>query len=199
MKCTDFDLLLCDAVDGTLNGEPRQLWEQHRSECAECRALAVDVLGATAFLRQVEAAEPSPELLSRIAFQIPRAAVKKPAGGFHLGWLPTWMSAALQPRFAMGMAMTILSFSMLGRLAGFEVRQLRPADLDPASVWSAFDDRVHRTWERAIKYYENIRLVYEVQSRLNELNEEADRGSAGQRGTDAGSEPNSAEKDEKAK
>ena len=77
----------------------------------------------------------------------------------------------------MGMAMTILSFSMLGRLAGIEVRQLKPQDLHPASVWAAVDNRVYRTWERAVKYYENLRLVYEVQTRLQEWTgqEEEDR------------------------
>jgi hypothetical protein len=68
----------------------------------------------------------------------------------------------------MGMAMTILSFGMLGKLSGIEARQLRPADLHPAAVWTAIDNRVHRTWERAVKYYENLRLVYEVQTRLQE-------------------------------
>jgi hypothetical protein len=68
--------------------------------------------------------------------------------------------------------MTILSFSMLGRLAGIEARQLKPSDLHPAKVWAAADDKVHRAWARAVKYYENLRLVYEVRSRLQEWTEQ---------------------------
>ena len=94
--------------------------------------------------------------------------MRRPRRGFRavLGRL---LQPVLQPRFAMGMAMTILSFSMLARLGGINVRQLKMSDLDPAKVWETVDDRVQRTWSRAVKFYENLRLVYEVRSRLNEL------------------------------
>ena len=90
-------------------------------------------------------------------------------------WLASWIQPIAQPRFAMGMAMTILSFSMLGRFSGVEVRNLKPSDLQPAKVWAAVDDRAYRAWGRAVKYYENLRLVYEVQSRLQEWSEQDDR------------------------
>jgi hypothetical protein len=118
-------------------------------------------------LRESEPVEAPPELLTRITFEIP-------TGGQHSarrGWrslFAGWLQPVLQPRFAMGMAMTILSFSMLARIAGIEVREIRPADLHPAKVWAATDDKVHRVWNRAVKYYENLRLVYEVQTRLHE-------------------------------
>jgi hypothetical protein len=81
------------------------------------------------------------------------------------------LEPVLQPRFAMGMAMTILSFSMLGRFVGINVRQLQASDLEPAKVWAAVDDRMNRGWTRAVKFYESLRLVYEVRSRLRELTE----------------------------
>ena len=59
-----------------------------------------------------------------------------------------------------------------GRGAGISPRQLKPSDLDPVKVWASIDDRVHRTWDRAVKYYENLRLVYEIQSRLREWNQQ---------------------------
>jgi hypothetical protein len=40
--------------------------------------------------------------------------------------------------------MTMLSFAMLGRFAGIQVRQLKPADRDPVKVWMAAEDQVHR-------------------------------------------------------
>ena len=87
-----------------------------------------------------------------------------------------WMEPVLQPRFAMGMAMTVLSFAMLGRIAGIEMRQLKPADLDPVTVWTSAEDRVVRVWEKGVKYYQNLRLVFEIQTRLKEWTEEpADR------------------------
>ena len=72
----------------------------------------------------------------------------------------------------MGMAMTVLSFAMLGRLSGIEVRQLKPSDLDPVKVWMAAEDRVHRVWERTVKHYNSLRLVFQIQAQLNEWSEE---------------------------
>ena len=78
----------------------------------------------------------------------------------------------------MGLAMTILSFAMLGRLSGIEVRQLKPSDLDPVKVWAAAEDRVHRGWERTMKYYENLKVVFEIQTRIREWNDQAEPSSA---------------------
>jgi hypothetical protein len=164
MNCADFEVIFCDYLDGTLDAVRRAEVEEHQRVCPACAEFARDVTGAVNFMEMVEAPEPPPELLTRIAFEIPADGAKK-------GWRASlfgWMQPALQPRFAMGMAMTILSFSMLARFAGIEVRQLRPADLQPAAIWSALDNRIHLSWERGVKYYENLRLVYEVQARLQE-------------------------------
>lgn len=166
MTCAEFEVLLCDYLDGTLDDERRRELEHHRDACSSCSAFTADVTGAVAFLRRVEEVEPPPELLTRITFEIPTGGAKSPRG--WRAWLAGRLQPVLQPKFAMGMAMTILSFSMLGRLAGIEVRQLKPSDLHPAAIWAEVDNRVNRTWERALKYYENLRLVYEVQTRLQE-------------------------------
>jgi hypothetical protein len=86
----------------------------------------------------------------------------------------------------MGMAMTILSFAMLGRFAGryagIEMRQIKPSDLNPVAVWTAVEDQALRMWERGVKYYENLRLVYEIQTRLKDWGDQAevDRSNAAQ-------------------
>ena len=69
--------------------------------------------------------------------------------------------------------MTLLSFAMLGRFAGIEVKHLSPADLDPVKIWTAAEDRVSRTWQRGVKYYESLRLVYEIESRVKEWSEDS--------------------------
>jgi hypothetical protein len=73
----------------------------------------------------------------------------------------------LQPRFAMGMAMTILSFAMLARWVA-PARQLRPADLSPTQVWAGLEDRVYRGWQRTVKFYESLKVVYQIQSKLHD-------------------------------
>jgi hypothetical protein len=173
MNCTDLEILLCDYVDGTLRGEEKAIVETHLAECPACAELARDAGSAVAFMGRAAEVEPPAELLTRILFELPSAKHVKP-GGFWTRLKVKWIEPVLQPRFAMGMAMTVLSFAMLGRFAGIEIRQLKPSDLEPAKVWATVEDRAMRTWERAVKYYQSMRLVYDVQTRLSELTDQAE-------------------------
>jgi anti-sigma factor RsiW len=173
MTCADLETLLTDYVDGTLRAEERSAVESHLAECASCSALARDAAGAVAFMERASTVEAPPELLTRLLFEIangPSHSVIKPSWGRRL--MGKWLAPVLQPRWAMSMAMTVLSFAMLQRLTGIEVRQLRPSDLDPVKVWVAVDDRAHRVWERTVKYYESMRVVFEIQNRLREWSDE---------------------------
>ena len=185
MTCAEFETLLCDYVDNTLDVRQRRSVEEHRDSCANCAELARDVTAAMAFMERAAEVEPPPELLTKITFDIPAGGAKK---GWR-AWVAGWLQPILQPRFAMGMAMTILSFSMLGRLAGIEPRQLKPSDLHPVAIWNAVDNKLYRTWERAVKYYENLRLVYEVQTRLQEWTRQEDEGRQGRPAEEATAPP----------
>lgn len=169
MNCVDFEILLADHVDGNLHGEPKSAFESHVAECQACAELARDAQGAVAFMERTAAVEAPPELVTRILFEVTNGAsraVVKPSWIRRL--LGKRMETLLQPRFAMGMAMTVLSFAMLGRFSGDWVRQLKPSDLDPVKIWASTEDRVQRTWDRGVKFVESLKLVYEIQSRLKE-------------------------------
>jgi hypothetical protein len=175
MTCTDFEILLCDYVDGTLHGEQKSAVEAHLAGCPHCAEMERDARVAVAFLERTAAVEPPPELLTRILYDIHAGRESLP---MKPSWVRRvfgkWFEPVLQPRFAMGMAMTVLSFAMLGRFAGIQVRQLKPSDLEPAKVWAAIEDKALRTWDRGVKYYESLRLVYELQTRLKELTDQAE-------------------------
>ena len=168
MNCADFEILLCDYLDGALDAERSAELEKHRQSCALCAALASDVTSAMGLMERAAVVEPPAELLTRILHIVPgnNASGKRP------WWRKRWLEPILQPRYAMGMAMTVLSFSMLARFAGIEPRQLKPSDLDPVKIWMAVDDRAHRAWDKTVKYYENLKLVIQFQARLKEWNEQ---------------------------
>lgn len=193
MSCAELEPLICDYVDGALGPAERRQVERHLEACPSCAALARDAAAAVAFMAGAAQVEPPPELLTRLLFQIPSRAAEsaRPTGG-PLAWLGARLRPVLQPRFAMGMAMTILSFSMLGRFAGISPRQLTPADLHPAKIWQALDDRAHRAWDRARKFYLSLRVVYEIQTQLREwsqLLQEEEAKSVGSGGPSAEPEP----------
>jgi anti-sigma factor RsiW len=178
MNCADIEILLADYLDGTLAADRKTVIESHLSTCEACEELARDAAGAVAFMERASAVTAPPELVTRILFEItsgPSRAAVKPSWlrrifGNRLGG--KFMEPVLQPRYAMGMAMTLLSFAMLGRFAGIEVRHLTPSDLDPVKIWTAAEDRATRTWQRGVKYYESLRLVYEVESRVKEWSDD---------------------------
>ena len=175
MNCADVEILLADYVDGTLDvshkSEEKSALEAHLAGCAACAELARDSAGAVAFMERAAAVDAPPELVTRILFEVtagPSHAHIKPSLVRRL--FGRWMESVLQPRFAMGMAMTVLSFAMIGRFT--HVRQLTPADLDPVKVWTSAEDRVVRWYNRGVKYYDSLKVVYEIQTRLKEWADE---------------------------
>ncbi len=167
LNCRNFDEILCDYLDATLPPEGRAAVEAHSASCPACAALLADCRSSVQFLERVSDVEAPRELITRILFHTPKPAplLEKLS---PKSWLRRWLQPLLQPRFAMGMAMTILSFSMLGKFVT-PVRQLKPADLDPAKVWRSIDEKVHRGWDNAVKYYDNLRLVYEIQTAIDDI------------------------------
>lgn len=186
MNCSDVEILIADYLDGTLAADRKAAVEGHLATCKACDELARDAGSAMAFMERASEVAAPPELITRILFEVTsgpsRAAVK-----------PSWirrifgprfggrvLEPLLQPRYAMGMAMTLLSFAMLGRLAGIEFKHLTPADLDPVKIWASAEDRVMRVWQRGVKNYESLRLVYEIESRVKEWSDDgsdkADKG-----------------------
>jgi anti-sigma factor RsiW len=178
MTCANLEIALCDYLDGTLGAAEKAEVERHLSECAACAELARDAGRAMAFMERVAEVEPPPELVTRM-FAIPgtREARVSMRTGVR-GWLRNLMQPVLQPRMVMGLSLTILFFGMMARCAGIPGRQLSPADLNPSRVWTGMEDRVQRGWERSVKFYENLRFVYQIQSRLREFREQQDPDTA---------------------
>jgi anti-sigma factor RsiW len=173
MNCADVEISLADYVDGTLRGDEKSALESHLATCVACEELAADAAGAVAFMGRASNVTAPPELVTRILFEISsgpsRMAVKPSWARRMFGSLGgKYLEPVLQPRYAMGMAMTLLSFAMLARFTGIEFKHLSPADLDPVKIFAAAEDRATRTWQRGVKYYESLRLVYEIESRVKE-------------------------------
>jgi hypothetical protein len=172
MICADVEILICDYLDGTLPAERKSAVERHLAECPACAALARDSAAAVEFMERAADVEPPPELITRILFHAPWNKDRiKPAGA--RSWMAAILGPVLQPRFAMSMAMTILSLALLARFVA-PVRQLRMSDLEPAQVWAGIEDRAYRTWGRTVKFYDNLKFVYQIQSTLREWQQQGE-------------------------
>jgi hypothetical protein len=174
MNCAEFESILADYLDGTLGNAESAALEQHASSCAVCGEFIADVKGAVSFLKRADDVALPPALVTRIAYLAPIGRSRQPFE--KQSWLSRlaskWVQPILQPRPMMGMAMTVLSFAMLERCTGIRVQHVQPADLNPVRVWAGVEDRALRTKDRAVKYYENLRLVYEIETRLRDLQQQ---------------------------
>jgi len=106
---------------------------------------------------------------------IDTSRLRTPAAA-RASWLDriaAWTSAAFrpivavakQPRFAMSFGMAFFSLSISLSLAGVKLGDLRHVDLRPSAIRRSY----YETSGKVVKYYENIRLVYEMESRLKEF------------------------------
>jgi len=69
--------------------------------------------------------------------------------------------------------MTILVFATLARFVT-PTYVFRAADLRPSAIWAGLEDRAYRTWGRAEKFYDNLKVVYQIQSTLREWQQRDD-------------------------
>lgn len=77
-----------------------------------------------------------------------------------------------QPRFAMTAAMAFFSIALTMNLTGFHPASLRASDLRPSSLQRDLIDAD----ARVVRYYEGLRVVYELESRVHDFEGASDNG-----------------------
>lgn len=71
----------------------------------------------------------------------------------------------LQPRLAMTAAMAFFSIALTMNLTGVRLSSLRASDFKPSSIQRAYSN----TKARVVRYSDNLRVVYELESRVRDL------------------------------
>jgi hypothetical protein len=174
MPCVEVEALLAEALDGTLQGEQLIGFEAHQQSCASCRSVVEEAKAGMVWLKGLDEAEPPVNLVHNILAQTIGAlpsehAVVAPRGE---GWfdklkarLAPVFAPVATPRFAMSFGMAFFSITMLLGIAGFHMSDLRHLDLSSKGIMKTYYD----TEARIVRYYENMRLVYEIESRVRDL------------------------------
>jgi hypothetical protein len=87
----------------------------------------------------------------------------------------------LQPRLAMTAAMAFFSIALTLNLTGVRLSELRASDFKPSSIMrSAYEAKA-----KVVRYSDNLRVVYELESRVRDLQQRSsdDDGSTGTNAT----------------
>jgi hypothetical protein len=194
MQCQEFDGLLTDALDGVLTGSRLDRFQAHAQICSACGPLFAEVQAGRNWLKDLTEVEPPVSLVTSIlasttGVDTQRLRVNVAAPQPQVTWLEraqAWASGALQPiwgtvrqpRFAMSFGMAFFSLSVALSVLGVKPADLRQLSLRPAAIRHTY----YNTQARVVRYYENIRFVYEVESRVREFKRNvttAEPGSSG--------------------
>ena len=193
IECAEFEALLSAAIDGgALDGEGqlsparRESFEAHRRVCAICGPLFADVQAGHEWLRALalEPVEPPVNLVHNILAATSGVASTRPLAARRDGrttpfaerareWWDSFSASYFgpvtafvrQPRVVMSFGMIFFSFSLALSVAGVKASDVAKVNLRPAALRHAYNDAEIKV----VKYYDNIRFVYEIESKLREL------------------------------
>jgi hypothetical protein len=178
-QCSEFEALLSDAIEGHLTGGGKDSFEAHRHSCSICGPMFAEVEAGRLWLRSLEPVEPPAYLVSNIlaatsgvvSTRVAPAGITAvaPFGERLREWWDSWFtpvsSFVRQPQFVMSFGMIFFTFSLVLSTAGFKASDVAKIDLRPSAIRHAYID----AQIKVVQYYDNIRFVYEIESRVREL------------------------------
>ncbi|MGA3334238.1 MAG: zf-HC2 domain-containing protein [Terracidiphilus sp.] len=194
--CGEWEMLLADALDGLLSPKVEAKFAAHKADCPACAALYEEARKGREWLEFLAPEPEAPEgLLEKIL------AHTGPGHAAQAGWavggaLPAvagtagvlefapqvWqqpgffarMRYAMQPRLLMTAAMAFFSIALTLNMMGVRVTSLRLADLRPKAMRAHMERQLNMASVPIVRYYDHLRFVYEVESRVRELRNKAE-------------------------
>jgi Putative zinc-finger len=183
LNCEAWEAMLADALDGTLDARDAEAFATHSKGCAAgCAELLEEAKRGTEWLRFLRETPEAPEgLLEKILVgtsglnetQQPLVAAGGAAVIPHQPWLG--VSVALlqrhvaESRILMTLAMAFFSIALTLNLTGVRLNQLKLSDLSPSALAASVSHQYYTTSAHLTRYYLNLRIVYELESRVNEM------------------------------
>jgi len=164
MTHLELENLASDYLEGLLDSPLQAAVEAHLAECSACRELVGDIRHVLELCRAAEDAQPNPWLVSKIM----RATVGERKPTWH-EQIAEFFRPVFQARVAYPIAMTVFTFSIIVNAAGLNLRTLRMEDLNPRTWLARADRQGHLMYARAEKFYYDLRVVYEIESRFRQL------------------------------
>ena len=188
--CGAWETLLTDALDGLLTPADEATFSAHKAICPACAALYEEARKGREWLEFLSPEPEAPEgLLERVLARtgpghVARGPLPAMAGSGVVPAfvVPVWqqpgffarMRYVLQPRLVMTAAMAFFSIALTLSLTGVRLTTLRLADLRPRAVRSYMERQLNMASVPIVRYYDHLRFVYEVESRVRELRYEGE-------------------------
>jgi anti-sigma factor RsiW len=158
--CEQTEARLSDYLDGLLEPAEQSAFDLHVNGCERCTPLVASVSHTVGALHKLEQVEPSPQLVNSIL-----TATQGPQTWRNA---KRWLRGLQSPRFIYSAASVAATIVVLLTASGFSWRKPKLADLRPATIYRNANNQVHLVYARSTKFVSDLRVVYEIQSRINE-------------------------------
>ncbi|HKS97752.1 MAG TPA: zf-HC2 domain-containing protein [Terriglobia bacterium] len=175
MTHLEVENLASDYLEGRLEAARLSPFQAHLATCARCQETVADVRRVMELCQAAEDLEPAPWLVAKIM----RATVGERVPTLRER-IAAYLRPVLQPRVAYTVAMAVFSFSFILNAAGVNLRHLTIEDLNPRTWVRRADRSGHLMYARAEKFCYDLRVVYEIESRLRQLRPQSAPASNGQ-------------------
>jgi hypothetical protein len=191
--CGLWETLLADALDGLLRPEDEATFSGHMAICPACTALFEEARRGREWLEFLSTEPEVPEgLLDKILASTGPGQVAGyglvTGSGTTLPVPQPWQRPGFigrvrrfaEPRLMMTAAMAFFSIALTLNLTGVRLSDLKLSNLRPSAVRSFMERRLTMASTPIIRYYDHLRLVYEVESRMREMRRNSQTGSTEQ-------------------
>jgi hypothetical protein len=178
LRCEEWEILLTEALDGLLPRAERAAFDSHGAECAVCGQLLKQAKQGQEWLSFLEDEPEVPtDLVERIVGKTSGSVAGGPLAVAGVGAIPAPVHVLGLPvrrtmwdtRMMMTAAMAFFSIALTLNLAGVRLTHLRLSDLTPASLEMNLTRQFYGAKSSVVRYYDNLRLVYEVESKMRDL------------------------------
>ncbi len=189
--CGHWETLLADALDGLLKPEDESTFTSHMASCQTCTALFEEARRGREWLDFLDAEPEVPEgLLEKILAHTGPGQKNEAewiAGGAAVlphTMVPAWQRPGFmgfirrfaEPRLLMTAAMAFFSITVTLNMTGVKLTSIHLSDLRPTAIRAYMERQFTDASVPIIRNYDHIRFVYEVESKMRELRNNATQG-----------------------
>jgi hypothetical protein len=162
--CDQTEARLSDYLEGLLGGAERAEFEAHVHDCAECGPL---VEGVKSVLSEMHAMRPV-EVPSGLIYRILDLTLGPREHVTFWQSVKKFLSGMATPKFAYGAASVMATLIILFSASGISLKKPKLGDLSPSNVARNVTRQAHLKYAGVVKYVSDLRVVYEIQSRLRQ-------------------------------
>jgi anti-sigma factor RsiW len=156
--CEQTEARLSDYLDGLFEPAEQSAFNLHVNTCERCAPLVAAVAHTLGSLYALEPVEPPAELENAIL----TATLGAPS------YLKRWLRSLQSPRFVYSLASVAATIIAILSASGFSFTKPKLAALRPATIYRNTNSKAHLVYAQTAKFVSDLRVVYEIQTRLNE-------------------------------